>query len=162
MSNSLKAPFYCHFGLITLSFLAVNLCRHESCLADEIVDHLEVPIGANAGIQFEEQVTQPSRDPEVSDLDLEGLIEFAKKNNGFYRAAQKNIEIAQSELLTAQLLTNPQLNYSQSFLGGTPQSQAGSPEYAPGMSLELDLAGKRGKRKEVAESGISVEKYSFS
>jgi cobalt-zinc-cadmium efflux system outer membrane protein len=102
-----------------------------------------------------------SRDNEVVGLDLDGLIEFAKKNNGLYLAAQQNIEIARAELRTAGLLSNPQFFYSQSFIGGVPGSEGGSPEYAPGLSFELDFTQKRSQRKEVAEKGVSIEKFNF-
>jgi cobalt-zinc-cadmium efflux system outer membrane protein len=112
-------------------------------------------------LDVQESEREQPRDNEVADLDLDHLIEFSKKNNIMYQAAQKNIEIARDDLVTAGLLPNPQFFYSQSFIGGVPGSEGGSAEHAPGLTFELDLVGKRGKRKDVAEKGVTIEKLNF-
>jgi cobalt-zinc-cadmium efflux system outer membrane protein len=113
----------------------------------------------NSKVQVEEGKNQ---DREISKLSLDDLIEFAKKNNPVYHSAQQDIKIAQADLITAGLFPNPQFTFSNVFIGGVPITEAGSPEYAPALNIDLDLSGKIGKRKEVAKIGIKIEELNFS
>lgn len=103
---------------------------------------------------------EESKDSEVAELSLEGLIEFAKKNSPSYLAAKQGPLVAQGDLTSAGLLPNPQLAYSTTFIGGNPSMQGGSQEHAPGVQFELDLFGKRGGRVEVAERYLRAEEFS--
>jgi cobalt-zinc-cadmium efflux system outer membrane protein len=101
-------------------------------------------------------------DNQVAQLDLDGLIRFAKENNPIYESSRQKVEIAKADLIQAGLLPNPVLGYSNTFIGGTPTSQAGSMETAPALNMEIDVFGKRGIRQEVAEHGVQAEKLSFA
>jgi cobalt-zinc-cadmium efflux system outer membrane protein len=106
--------------------------------------------------------SEENRDHEVSRLSLKELIEFAKKNNPVYQSAQQDVEVANADLVTAGLWPNPEFSFEQNFIGGVPASEAGSPEYAVALNFEVDVVGKRGKKKEVARKGVQVEKLNFS
>ena len=99
---------------------------------------------------------------DISTLTLDELIDFASQHNALYQAAKANMEIARAELITAGLFPNPQFLYQQAFIGGAPNSEAGSTEYAPGLSWEIDWAGKRGLREKVAQKGLHAERLHFT
>lgn len=101
--------------------------------------------------------SNPSRDHEVEHLDLEELVAFAKRNNKSFLAAQQNPKIFKGELITAGLLPNPTLSYSYTFMGGRANSQAGSPESAPAIGMEVDIFNKRGKKVDLATKQIEGE-----
>ena len=103
-----------------------------------------------------------AEEPDLANLDLKELVSFAKEHNPLYLAAAQEISIAKGDLITAGLWNNPTLTYQQAFIGGQANSEAGSTEYAPGITWELDFSGKRGLREKAAEKNLLAERLSFA
>lgn len=98
---------------------------------------------------------------DLTQMNLDELIKYAEENNPSIAAARQNIPIAQAHVEIVGTRSNPQIAYSQSFIGGIPGSEGGSTEYAPNISFDLDFFGKRSQRKVVAEKNLEAEKLSF-
>ena len=94
-------------------------------------------------------------------IDFSTALELARKNNPDWRAAEQDIEIARGKLTTARLISpfNPVLEGQ-----GGPRRIPGEGKHADfevGLSMELEVAGQRGKRIEEAERNLERAEASF-
>lgn len=97
----------------------------------------------------------------VIDWDVDRLTEYAIANNPLYLSEKQNMGIERGRVITASLYRNPVLQFQQQFIGGTPNSQGGSPETAPGMYQELDVYGVVPLRTRVAKKGFEASIQDF-
>lgn len=85
-------------------------------------------------------------------LDKEAALSLALKNNPRLSAALARIEGAEGERLQASLMPNPEAVLEiESFGGEDEQEGFDGAETTLGLEQEIEIAGKRGKRTEVAD-----------
>jgi outer membrane protein, heavy metal efflux system len=94
-------------------------------------------------------------------VNFAAALESARKNNPDWKAAEQEIEIARGKLTTARLISpfNPVLEGQ-----GGPRRIPGEGKHADfevGLSMELEVAGQRGKRIEEAERNLEKAEASF-
>jgi cobalt-zinc-cadmium efflux system outer membrane protein len=94
-------------------------------------------------------------------IDFSTSLDLAKKNNPDWKAAEQEIEIARGKLTTARRISpfNPVLEGQ-----GGPRRIPGEGKHADfgvGLSMELEVAGQRGKRIEEAERNLERAEASF-
>lgn len=90
-------------------------------------------------------------------LDKEAALSLALKNNPRLSAALARIEGAEGERLQASLMPNPQAMLEiENFGGEDDQESFDGAETTLGLEQEIEVAGKRGKRTEVADYGFQI------
>lgn len=90
-------------------------------------------------------------------LDKEAALSLALKNNPRLSAALARIEGAEGERLQASLMPNPQAMLEiENFGGEDDQEGFDGAETTLGLEQEIEIAGKRGKRTEVADYGFQI------
>lgn len=90
-------------------------------------------------------------------LNKEAALSLALKNNPRLNAALARIEGAEGERLQASLMPNPQAMLEiENFGGEDDQESFDGAETTLGLEQEIEIAGKRGKRTEVADYGFQI------
>lgn len=90
-------------------------------------------------------------------LDKEAALSLALKNNPRLSAALARIEGAEGERLQASLMPNPQAMLEIENFGGEDEQEGfDGAEATLGLEQEIEIAGKRGKRTEVADYGLQI------
>lgn len=90
-------------------------------------------------------------------LNKEAALSLALKNNPRLSAALARIEGAEGERLQASLMPNPQAMLEiENFGGEDDQESFDGAETTLGLEQEIEIAGKRGKRTEVADYGFQI------
>lgn len=94
-------------------------------------------------------------------IDFPTALELGRKNNPDWRAAEQEIGIARGKLTTARRISpfNPVLEGQ----GGPRRipSEGKHADFEVGLSMELEVAGQRGKRIEEAERNLERAEASF-
>jgi len=94
-------------------------------------------------------------------IDFPTALELARKNNPDWRAAEQEIEVARGKLTTARLISpfNPVIEGQ----GGPRKipSEGTRTDYGVGLSMELEVAGQRGKRIEEAARNLEKVEAGF-
>ncbi len=90
-------------------------------------------------------------------LDKETALSLTLKNNPRLSAALARIEGAEGERLQASLMPNPQAMLEIENFGGEDEQEGfDGAEATLGLEQEIEIAGKRGKRTEVADYGLQI------
>lgn len=90
-------------------------------------------------------------------LDKEAALSLALKNNPRLSAALARIEGAEGERLQASLMPNPEAVLEIENFGGEDEQEGfDGAETTLGLEQEIEIAGKRGKRTEVADYGLQI------
>lgn len=90
-------------------------------------------------------------------LDKEAALSLALKNNPRLSAALARIEGAEGERLQASLMPNPQAMLEiENFGGEDDQEGFDGAETTLGLEQEIEIAGKRSKRTQVADYGFQI------
>ncbi|TGK04985.1 TolC family protein [Leptospira semungkisensis] len=97
----------------------------------------------------------------IIDWDIDRLTEYAISNNPLYLSEKQNMGIERGRVITASLYRNPIVQFQQQFIGGTPNSQGGSPETAPGLFQDLDVYGVVPLRTRVAKKSFEASIQDF-
>lgn len=94
-------------------------------------------------------------------IDFSTALELARKNNPDWNAAEQEIEMARGKLTTARLISpfNPVLE-GQAGPRRIP-GQGTETDYGIGVSMEVEVAGQRGKRISEAERNLERTEAGF-
>lgn len=101
-------------------------------------------------------VLAPTRAYAQQSVDFVTALEFARKNNPDWRAAEQELEIARGRVTTARLISpfNPVIE-GQAGPRRMPGEGTGA-DYGVGVSMELEVAGQRGLR--IAEADRNLQR----
>lgn len=101
--------------------------------------------------------SQPSVIDPVGGRTVEELVDIALRQNGDALVMQQRVSAAQGDLVQARLRPNPTLD-----LSGMQEYRGPMNSFMVGASIPLELFGRRDRRIEVAERGISVSEWERS
>ena len=111
------------------------------------------------------QAQTPPPDSISLNLTLQQAEDRFLKNNLNLIAAHYNIDIANSQVITARLFQNPELDFANSLYNPNTKKlfdvSKGNSEYSASVSQLFLLAGKRNKSIGLAKIGVQQARYQF-